>query len=537
MLAAALPGASVFPAGQTLRPPRETVAPPLGGKAREKRQRALRRELETGLDRWLDRDVAYIVSDEERRAFKNLRTDEERESFVEQFWIRRDPTPDTVENEFREEHYGRVAFANERYASGIPGWKSDRGRIYIKFGPPDDVDSHAGGSYQRPIEEGGGQTSAFPFERWRYRFIEGAGSDVVIEFVDPTMTGEFRLTMDPSEKDALLYVPGTGLTLYEQMGLANKQDRFSRTDGTRLGTGNQPLPARMGQFERLALLAAISRPPAVKYKDLEAAVSSNIRYDMLPVRLQTGYIRMAPGTTLVAITAAIDRRDLQFQHRDGIARAVVHIHGRVTSLARRPVTLFEDSVSVEAHPLMLDRASGGVSLYQKTLPLAPGAYRLRIAIKDAAGGAMTNRELALSVPRYDEGSPAISSLVLADRIERVPAQPIDSGPFVFGDVKVRPRLGETFRRDEKLGIFAEVYNFLPANRTGRIDGEITYRVTRTGGDTPLVEFAEPVAAATFRIEKLLPLNGLDPGSYVLDLRAVDRAAGAETSASAKFRVE
>jgi len=223
-------------------PQRETISRPLSEREKKRRDEKLRKELETPYRKWLNEDVAYIITDEERAAFKRLATDEEREQFIEQFWLRRDPTPDTVENEFKEEHYRRIAYANEHYASGIPGWKTDRGRIYITYGPPDENDSHpSGGSYERPPEEGGGETSTFPFEQWRYRWIEGIGTNIIIEFVDPTMTGEYRMTMDPSEKDALLYVPGAGLTMMESMGLADKTDRFNRTDGTHLGT---PFAAR-----------------------------------------------------------------------------------------------------------------------------------------------------------------------------------------------------------------------------------------------------------------------------------------------------
>ena len=163
--------------------------------------------LATPYQKWLNEDVVYIITDEERAAFHRLQADEERETFIEQLWLRRDPTPGTLENEFREEHYRRIAYANERFASRIPGWKTDRGRIYITYGPPDEIDDHSsGGTYQRPAEEGGGTTSTFPFQQWRYRYIEGIGSNVIIEFVDPTMTGEFRMTMDPAEKDALRYV-------------------------------------------------------------------------------------------------------------------------------------------------------------------------------------------------------------------------------------------------------------------------------------------------------------------------------------------
>src|SRR5271154_7065311 len=192
---------------------RETVAKPMTDKQRKKQEEKLRKELETPYKKWLNEDVVYIITDEEKTAFKRLSTDDERQQFIEQFWLRRDPTPDTEENEFKEEHYRRIAYANDHYPSGIPGWKTDRGRTYIVFGPPDEIESHpSGGTYERPFEEGGGTTSTYPFEKWRYRYIDGIGNDINIEFVDTTMSGEYHMSMDPSEKDALLYVPNAGLT-------------------------------------------------------------------------------------------------------------------------------------------------------------------------------------------------------------------------------------------------------------------------------------------------------------------------------------
>src|SRR5450432_707002 len=250
----------------------ETIAKPMTEKEKKKREAKLRKELETPYKKWLNEDVGYIITDEERKAFKQLATDDERQNFIESFWFRRDPTPDTEENEFKEEHYRRIAYANERYASGIPGWKTDRGRIYIVYGPPDENESHpSGGSYNRPIEEGGGETSTYPFEQWRYRYIEGIGNDVIIEFVDPTMTGEYHMTMDPSEKDALLYVPGAGLTLMEQMGMSNKTARFQNTDGTHLGQAFGGSSESMMEFNRLEQFAKLQKPPAIKFKDLEEA--------------------------------------------------------------------------------------------------------------------------------------------------------------------------------------------------------------------------------------------------------------------------
>src|SRR5262245_45835950 len=137
-------------------------------KEQESKDRARSRAIEDAgkaLRRWIDEDVSYIITGEERTAWKRLTKDEERESFIENFWLRRDPTPDSIDNEFKDEHYERIAYANEHFASGIPGWKTDRGRIYIMHGKPDEIESHpSGGTYDRPIEEGGGWTSTFHFD-------------------------------------------------------------------------------------------------------------------------------------------------------------------------------------------------------------------------------------------------------------------------------------------------------------------------------------------------------------------------------------
>src|SRR5580692_7020473 len=213
-------------------------------------QKALKQELKGTYKTWLNQDVVWIITDEEAKAFKTLSNDEERDAFIEQFWLRRNPEPDSPENEFREEHYRRIAYANEHYAAGKPGWKTDRGRIYIMWGKPDSTDSHpSGGAYQRPMEEGGGETSTFPFETWHYRYLEGVGDNIDIEFVDTCQCGDYHFTIDRSEKDALLHVPGMGLTQWEEMGQSKKADRF-RGGTESLGTG--PLGASQGakEFDR-----------------------------------------------------------------------------------------------------------------------------------------------------------------------------------------------------------------------------------------------------------------------------------------------
>jgi len=521
---------------------RETVAKPLTEKQRKANEAKLKKELETPYKKWLNEEVVYILTDEERKTFGRLETDEERQQFIEQFWLRRDPTPDTEENEYREEHYRRIAYANERFASGIPGWKTDRGRIYIMFGPADEVEEHpSGGTYERPIEEGGGTTSTFPFEKWRYRYIEGIGNDVNIEFVDTTMTGEYRMTMDPSEKDALTNVPGAGLTLYEQLGLACKADRFNRTDGTRLGTGNQPMPASMNQFERLNQFAKLQQAPVVKYKDLEALVSSNIKYNLLPMKVRADYIPLVESNTLTNVTIQFDRKDLQFKQKEGISQAVVNIYARITSMSRRPVTYFEEAVTVDIPTELLQQAVKGSSIYQKTIPLAPGRYRLNISAKDVVGGNTTTYEQALDVPRLDDDTLSTSSLILADLIEKVPSKSIGAGQFVIGTSKVRPRVSESFRRDEKMGIYLQLYNFQTDEKNKKPDGTVEYQIFKTGQAAAVFEFTEDVSSISSGssqvvVEKLLPLQDLEPGQYTLKVTVQDKRRNQTVTPSAAFSV-
>ena len=522
---------------------RETVARPMTEKERRKKEEKLRKELETPYRKWLNEDVAYIITDEERAAFKRLQTDEEREQFIEQFWLRRDPTPDTIENEFKEEHYRRIAYANEQFASGIPGWKTDRGRIYITYGPPDEKETHpSGGSYERPPEEGGGETSTFPFEQWRYRYIEGIGTDIVIEFVDPTMSGEYHMTMDPSEKDALLYVPNAGLTLMEQMGLSDKTDRFNRTDGTHLGVPFGAETEKMNEFNRLEQFAKLQRPPAVKFKDLEAAVNSRISYNILPMKVREDFFPLTDASVLTFITLQFENKDLQFQNKEGLQKAVVNIFGKVTTMSRRIVTTFEETVEVPCLPEQLAETTKRKSVYNKTVPLPPGTYRLNVVAKDVVGGNLNSYEVALNVPRMDGEKLMASNIVLADLIEHVPTKSIGMGQFVIGTSKVRPRVDDVFKRDEKMGIYFKIYNFGTDGESRLPTGEVTYEVVKNGTNEKIFEVSEDVAkipgasANQVTVEKLLPLNGLAPGTYTLRVKITDKNRNQTLTPSAQFTV-
>jgi GWxTD domain-containing protein len=520
----------------------ETVSKPLTKKQLAKKQKELEKEIQGPWKKWLNEDVVYIITDEEKRAFKQLKTDEERQQFVEAFWQRRDPTPDTEENEYKEEHYRRIAYANDHYASGIPGWKTDRGMIYIKYGAPDEIDSHpSGGSYERPIEEGGGETSTYPFEDWRYRYIDGVGTNVIIEFVDTTMSGEYKISLDPEEKDALLYVPGAGLTMSEQMGMADKTQRFQRTDGTHLGTGNQPLPESMNEFTRLEQYANLMKAPTIKFKDLDAVVKSNIRYSTLPMQVRVDFIRVTDATVYANISVQFKNSDLNFATKDKIAKATVNLYGRLTTLTRRSVNWFEDTVNAEVPSEMLQQAMNGSQIYSKRVPLAPGTYRLNVVAKDTVANTVNNYETAVVVPHYDEDQLGSSSVILADELERVPTNSIGSGQFVIRSSKVRPRLNDTFKQSETMGIYTEFYNFGMDQKTKKPDGTIKLDVVDSTNKVVLTETEDlskiqNSSAFLVTVEKKLPLKTLVPGKYMLKMTVTDKLKNQTLTPSAPFTV-
>lgn len=528
-----------LPAQQEQSP--DPSAPQKLTKAQKRKMKNAYKELDDQYKQWLNEDVVYIISPEERSAFLQLDTNEEREQFIEQFWLRRSSNPDLPDNDFKEEHYRRIAYANEHYASGIPGWKTDRGRIYIIWGPPDEIDSHpTGGTYDRPMDEGGGSTTTYPWEKWRYRYLEGIGENVELEFVDPSGSGEYHLTMDPSEKDALLHVPGAGLSLMEEMGMASKADRFTRSDGTNLPTTMGGQPASMNEFNRLELYAKVQQAPPVKFKDLEALVTSRIVRDQVHFMWRTDFLKVTNDTVLVPVTIQIPNNQLSFQTKDGVHSAMLNIFGRVSTLTGRVVQTFEDSVSKDFPDSLFQQSVRLQSIYQKAIPLRPGLYRLDLVIKDVQSGNVGVVNTRLAVPRYEDEKLQASSLILADEIERVPAKQVGAGQFVLGSSKVRPRLEGDFTTADKLGIYMQVYNLKPDEKTHKSDATFEYVVKK--GAQEVFKHSETTAdmkqtGDQVTIERLLPLASFSPGKYTLEVSAKDALSNQSITRTAEFTVK
>jgi GWxTD domain-containing protein len=521
---------------------------PMTDKQKKENAKALKQELSKTYKKWLDEDVVYIISDDERKAFKQLSNDEERDQFIEAFWQRRDPTPDTEENEFKEEHYRRIEYANEHYAAGIPGWKTDRGRMYITFGPPDEIDSHpSGGDYERPISEGGGETSTFPFEDWRYRYIEGIGQEVEIEFVDTCMCGDFHMTLDRGEKDALAHTPNGGETLYEQMGMSTKADRLNQGLET-LGPGPESAMNATKEFDRLEQYAKLQAPPPVKFKDLEEVVSHKISVNLMPFDVRADFVKVTGDTVLVPFTVQLKNRDITFVNKDGVQRGVVNIFGRVTTLSGHIAQTFEDTVQADIPAELLAKSAENSQVYWKAIPLRPGRYRVDIVVKDVNGDRVGTWSKGVQVPDFSDDRLDASSLIVADVMEPVAAKNVGTGSFVIGATKVRPRVPPadgkpmTFKRDQKLNFWMQVYNLGVDDKTHKASATVEYNVVNTATNKPVIHTVESTdtmgnVGDQVTLQKTLSAANLDPGIYRIQIKVNDNISKQTVDPTATFAVE
>jgi GWxTD domain-containing protein len=495
-------------------------------------------EIKEVYKKWVNNDVAYIITKEERKAFMALVTDEERENFIENFWRRRDPNPDTETNEYREEYYERIAYANEKFASGIPGWKTDRGKTYITWGKPDSIESHpSGGSYDRPSYEGGGSTTTYPFETWFYRHLEGVGDGVEIEFVDPTGTGEYRIAKNANEKDALLMVPGAGLTTQEQLGLSNKGDRIT---GNGSAGANSYQREQDSPFRRLEILTALQTPPAVKFSDLQSSLTDSGVIDNNPLNfdLRIDFFRQSDDRVITAFTVQTTNKALSFKDVGGLQTAQMNVFGRITAVSGKRSGIFEDSVTTNATAEELADTIDRKSVYQKAMALTPGTYKVDVVVRDVGTGNKGIVNMGFTVPRYDEKKLSTSSLVLTSKLRTTNEQDIGQ-MFVIGNAKVIPNLGGVYRQGQEVGIYLQVYNAGIDQTTLRPAVDVTYILTKNGKE--VLKQAEDWVGLSdsgqrLTLARLLPTAAMPLGDYDIKVEIRDRVGGQLIENKGKFTI-
>jgi GWxTD domain-containing protein len=496
--------------------------------------------------KWLEQDANYIITDEERSVFKKLSNDEERDAFIDQFWERRNPDPHSSGNSFKEEHYRRIAYANEHFASGVPGWRTDRGRIYIMYGKPDEQESHpTGGTYDRPMNEGGGTTSTYPFEKWWYRHIDGVGDDIDIEFVDQSNSGEYKIAMSPEEKDALINVPNAGLTYAEQMGLAQKTDRpYFNPEG--YGDVNNPenmfARAKDNPFSRMEQYFSVQRPPQIKFEDLKSIVTANVTFTSFPYDLRTDYMKLSADKVLVPVTIELSNKDLEFKKETEFSRGAVNVYGVVKSLSGRIMYEWEDVINVEYSDQYFEEGKNKRSEYQKIISVPPGQrYRLDLVLKDTNSKNVGSLSRVLNIPKYEETALQSSSIILANSIAPTRTTSDQLQQYVIGDMKVVPNVRSEYLQGQNLLPYMQVYNMDIDQTKQNPSLDVTFTIKN--GDKVI----EELKGNPFNSEQLfyglrvvvlgkIPLNAISPGKYKLEIKVVDNISNKSVSTTADFKV-
>ncbi len=520
--------------------PQDNSARPLGAKELKKRNKRLLKELGSQGGDWPRDEVPEVITEAERLAFFRLSTNAEREQFIEIFWQKRNPEPDSPNNTAREEHYRRLAYADEHFASGVAGRKTDRGRIYIIWGPPDEIESHpTGGTYDRPSEQGGGSTTTSPWEMWRYRHLEGIGENIEIEFVDTSGSGEYHITRDPCEKDALAHVPVAGSSLSELLGRSSRAGRFTNTNGTTCPMPLGGTPASMDEFANLDRYFRVQRPPE-RFKNLAELVTIRVVRNQIHMDYRTDFLRVTSNTVLVPITVQVPNRDLRFQSKQGVHSAVLNLYGRITTPGGVVVQTFEDVIARDFPESLFQSSLNLSSIYQKSIPLRSGLYRLELVVKDTLSGNLGVFNTTLRVPRFEDDKLDASSLILADQIQTVSSSQTGTGQFVLDAYKVRPRLSQEFSSSEKLGVFLQLYNLKRDETSHKTNVSVAYRVTKDQQEIwRAVETADRLhqGGEQLTIERLIPVAPLLPGRYTIEVTAIDLHTNYTVIRTADFTVK
>lgn len=512
--------------------------------SQQKEEKLRQEEIKDYYEKWLNQDVVYIITDEERTVFEALTTSEERENFIEQFWYRRDPDPETSINESREEHYRRVAYANDHFSVGAPGWKTDRGRVYIINGRPDNIEDHGQGEqYYRPTGEGGGVTTTYAWQLWYYRHIPGLGDNIEIEFVDKTMSGHYVLARDEMDKDAMLWVPGLGLTESERLGGGTKAERIgTRTlaneASRRVGNPLKIFTQKDDLFARLRRYAKLQAAPDIKFKDLESLVDIRLYYHQLPFAVRHDLIAIAPNAYLVPVTFFFETEEFNFKQVNSLRVATLNVYGRVETMTRQKVYSFDDSVDLALSGEQEGNALR--SVYQRNIPLAPGRYKLIAIVRDVEGEKIGTLERGIHVPSSDGMELQMSPIILADQVQPAKSEEFISDPFVLGTVKVYPSANNTFKRGKPLGFYFEVYNVTADQQTLQPSLSVDLRISREGKEIPLpfqdLHRLLHRYSDRFFAGSMLNTRNLEPGRYRLTISVTDNIAQSTTHQTVNFEV-
>jgi GWxTD domain-containing protein len=483
--------------------------------------------------RWLREYVGYIITDPERDAFLSLDTPQQRLAFIEQFWKRRDPTPGTPKNEAREEHMRRFSYANKQFQCGKPGWKTDRGRVYIMLGPPQ----------HREMNPMGRESGERPSEVWSYNGVKSRTlpASFDLSFVDFNGTGDFQIVSNLELAAPIKTYAGyidNPLDLLSRAvnadALADPSEFRSRSQTFDLGD------LERANFDLQRDLQAIQE--SAQTADLpKSEVQTHIQFASFPMQLSTAYFRAGRGRSRAQISFSLDFSTMESKNYQKLQYFHVELLSRL--LRGGPdgtiVDELREDLPFQVPERELAEASRTPIVYQLNHYAVPGPYTLELLVRDAVGSRVSVTRQEIDLPAFPSEGLGISTPLLCESIRKADGQAQGATSFRQGDLVLLPRVSGSFHAKEALQVYLQVYG-ARRDEGGTHHLQIDYRVWSSSGGLALraaPQASEGKVLGTIALYTSLPLLQLQPGRYELEAIVLDKQSEQRVQRRVPFQIQ
>ncbi len=480
---------------------------------------------------WLAKDVIYIITPKEKEVFLELRTEKERDIFVQAFWKQRDPTPGTPANEFKEEHYRRISYANEHFGreTSRPGWMTDRGKIYILLGPPQDISAFEGGTFVHPVtiwsyqgKPEYGLPSYFDIAFYKRR---GMGEYILYS---PTLDGPMSLLInyrgDPIDVSSA----------YQQLRKYNvrlAEVSLSLIPGESLSFGQPSLASDMliGQLSSLPekVVDATYAEALLKFKDvIEVEYTANY----IGSESLASVIQDDSGIFFVHYSVQPDKLSVLSDDKD--FRLDFDLNGIVTDLNGNLVFQYDRTFPLQFTAGQIQDIGKTAVVIQDAIPLVPGEYKFSLLMKNTASKEFTSFEKMITIPDTSSSGFGISPLLLGYKIEKIPLLPRVNKPFRVSDLQISCQARNVFHPKEGLVVFFQMFG-LPESL--RQNGRLEFAFFRQDQEFKkeerrLAEIAQRNVFQEFSLQEF------PPDYYSIRVSVLDEQSRALVAAKADFEV-
>jgi len=519
--------------------------------------------------KWLDEEVIYIISKNEKDVFKSLATFEQRDEFIRKFWERRDPTPRTPFNEFKEEHYRRIEFVNRQYFEGTAGWRSDRGRVYIMFGPPDFFETNPGGG--RGFLFGvSGPTAEFPSEVWTYRYIPGLKmrqTRIDFTFVNYYNSGKYQLVSNSSLANALR---NTSIEGSRDVG-------YESHDVQVPGSTNKNL--LVNPLEQLTMMAELTKSRGEVFEEMERSarvrklkgiVDTRESLYQMPFDVNQAYFMGENKTVKVPISIEIAGKDVAFNKDGDRYKGAVNFHVEVKEDDR---TVYQSSERLEMNLLeqTFQQRLTDTYQYKHRVTLLPGEYWLHLVVWDENDNKVGHLDKKISVPEMSGDTFSLSDIVLARSLnvvqkekpktvdanniqvlkelsesglkvpDKVAIEKKREAPFTFGNIVIEPNTTGAYSTNQEFVFFYQVYGTAFDQKAKRSKVKILHQIEKGGVVVATIDKPQEVHLldkdAVIDGGARYNLSGLRPGTYTVVARVTDLVTGKTLEKRANFRIK